>query len=143
MKVYPVDQLLLLTTIPVLLNHVSIAKTEPVVMVPDVGIYCTLAVGAPASTSKDELTAQLIVPSLTCSVTHVFTWVRIVFKVLVDCPTANVTHVVYVGVSTVFEAECFSTNIGSYSIVELICSSNFRDNKTTIYGLIKCCSTVP
>lgn len=45
-NVYDVDQLLLVTVTPVLLNHVNVATTVPVVIVPDIGTYVTVAVGA-------------------------------------------------------------------------------------------------
>ena len=70
-NVYDVDQLLLVTVTPVLLNHVKVATTVPVVIVPDVGTYITLAVGGSGSTVNDELVGPLIVPSLTLIVTHV------------------------------------------------------------------------
>ena len=93
-KLYDSDQLLLVTTIPVLLNHVNVASTGPVVIVPEVGIYCILAVGNSGSTSNNELTGPLIVPSLTDIVTPVLAWVSIVFNVVVDCPVVKVTPVV-------------------------------------------------
>jgi hypothetical protein len=97
-NVYPVDQLLFVTTIPVLLNQVSVARTVPVVIVHDVGKYSILAVGSHGSTSKSELAAPLIVPSLTRSVTHVFACVKIVFNGVVDCPAVKDTQVVYIGI---------------------------------------------